>query len=72
MAIIGYSCDRCRQPIEINRTLLHVQAGPMRQHHPAVDLCPDCAGELVAWLKADPDDIASIEPKPIVKANRSA
>jgi hypothetical protein len=57
MASLGHSCDRCRKPIEINRTLIHVQSGPISQQHPAIDLCVMCVGDLLAWLKApaEPD-----------------
>ncbi len=61
--IISYSCDRCHNPIAINRTLIHVVSGPACQHHPAVDLCVDCASSFVAWLKTGSDDIADTPVK---------
>jgi hypothetical protein len=43
-------CDRCRQPIGENRTLLRVESGPLRNHYPAgADLCSDCA---LSWFRA--------------------
>ena len=47
----GHSCDRCRQMIPEHRTLIHVLTGPLRDRFmPAIDLCPDCAAKLAAWL----------------------
>ncbi len=43
-------CDRCRQPVLRNLSVLSVEAGPLRQRHDRIDLCEGCTDRLVELL----------------------
>jgi hypothetical protein len=52
------TCDRCGCEITHDRTALDVRSGPLlaSRHcrreagQPSIDLCVECAAELLAWL----------------------
>lgn len=46
-------CDRCRAPILEGRSVLRVEAGPLRARLEVLDLCGDCAELLQGWLAAE-------------------
>ena len=43
-------CDKCGERIEIDRSLMSVDCGPLRYQRQTVDLCPKCAQAFGAWL----------------------
>jgi hypothetical protein len=54
MSNVRHVCDRCGRLIPPGlRSLLHCVEGPLREHHPATDLCEDCGGDLAAWLSGE-------------------
>ena len=54
MTIQSFLCDRCGEPIREHRTLLHTATGPLKQHHPSIDLCRMCGADLARWLSEGP------------------
>lgn len=54
-------CDRCGNVILEGRSLLTVEAGPLRTRRESVDLCSDCADLLAGWLSPE-----SAAPEPFI------
>ncbi len=46
-------CDRCNAVIHEGRTLLRVEAGPMRRYRETLDVCRLSAEQLLGWLRAE-------------------
>lgn len=52
-------CDKCGCVVADQRTALTVECGPLRAHRAGIDLCVDCAHQLVGFLR-NPDDAAAL------------
>jgi hypothetical protein len=60
MTITSVACDKCRQPIGVDRVRLTQDCGPAvptwatdpATLRPTLDLCPSCIETLAEWLKA--------------------
>jgi hypothetical protein len=62
--VMTVHCDRCRERINTDRTLLRVETGPARDRFPEVDLCPGCFERFVAWLQTGAQTLAPVADKP--------
>lgn len=56
MTTTTHTCDRCGQPILIDRTLLEARCGPSLGE--TIELCHPCYKSLRAWLRQPQGDAA--------------
>lgn len=52
-------CDRCYQLINGGPIVVHCLSHKLREASPmsCLELCAECASELVAWVKAGPEPV---------------
>jgi hypothetical protein len=45
-------CDRCKEEIIRDRTILRIESGP-RRHEEPIDLCPNCMAVMMSFINGD-------------------
>jgi len=64
MIDMKYFCDGCGSRITSDRTVLTVEAGPLRRWAESIDLCSPCAQRFQEWLDAG-HTLAPAEASPV-------